>query len=260
MTDLNKYKLLASPIYLLATFLASGWGCVAEAQTASEQAMPNQANAGAELTILEPIEVSARKTNEDLKNVPESITVVSPESLMAAPFDPGAAIARNSPNVQWINRATGSQFFSIRGVSSLGTPVNFSDGTVAFNVDGVPNSMMSASNVLLDVNRVEVMRGPQGTLWGSNALGGAINVVTNQPDGKREIRATTEIGSNGYRMGEMVLGGNIVPGALDGRMRCASLTRTVTSAAFSPMTSASAISRHFVAGCVSRGSTIRPSR
>ncbi|SON57295.1 TonB dependent receptor family protein [Hartmannibacter diazotrophicus] len=137
---------------------------------------------------------------------------------MAAPFDPGAAIARNSPNVQWINRATGSQFFSIRGVSSLGTPVNFSDGTVAFNIDGVPNSLMSASNVLLDVNRIEVMRGPQGTLWGSNALGGAINVVTNQPDGVRDIHVTSEIGTNGYRMGEMVLGGNIIPDALDGRM------------------------------------------
>jgi iron complex outermembrane receptor protein len=168
--------------------------------------------------VLDPITVSARKTDEDIRNVPESITVVPPESLTAAPFDPGAAIARNSPNVQWINRAIGSQFFSIRGVSSLGTPVSYSDGTVAFNVDGVPNSLISASNILLDVSRIEVMRGPQGTLWGSNALGGAINVVTNQPDGKRDIRMTGEIGTNGYRMGEVVLGGNILPDALDGRM------------------------------------------
>lgn len=218
MTDLNNYNLTSGSIYFLVTFLASGWCCVAEAQTASAQTKPIQTNAEADVTVLDPIVVTARKTSEDLKNVPESITVVPPESLMAAPFDPGAAIARNSPNVQWINRAAGQQFFSIRGVSSLGTPVNFSDGTVAFNIDGVPNSMMSASNILLDVNRLEVMRGPQGTLWGSNALGGAINVVTNQPDGKREIRATSEIGTNGYRMGEMVLGGNIVPNALDGRM------------------------------------------
>ncbi|WP_346893881.1 TonB-dependent receptor [uncultured Roseibium sp.] len=218
MTDLNTYKLPAGPIYLLATFLASGWGCVAEAQTASAPTKPVQTGAEADVTALDPVVVTARKTNEDLKNVPESITVVSPESLMAAPFDSGAAIAGNSPNVQWINKATGQQFFSIRGVSSLGTPVNYSDGTVAFNVDGVPNSLMSASNVLLDVNRIEVMRGPQGTLWGSNALGGAINVVTNQPDGTRDIHVTGEIGTSGYRMGEMVLGGNIIPDALDGRM------------------------------------------
>ncbi|MEW9310634.1 TonB-dependent receptor [Labrys neptuniae] len=218
MTDLNNYKLRTRSIYLLATFLASGWGCAAEAQTASAETKPVQTNAEADVIVLDPVVVTARKTNENLQKVPESITVVPPESLTAAPFDPGAAIARNSPNVQWINRAAGSQFFSIRGVSSLGTPVNFSDGTVAFNIDGVPNTLMSASNVLLDVSRIEVMRGPQGTLWGSNALGGAINVVTNQPDGVRDIHVTSEIGTNGYRMGEMVLGGNIIPGALDGRM------------------------------------------
>lgn len=218
MAPLNNYRLSASPLYFLATFLASGWSCVADAQTASAQTEPPQTNAEDDVTILDPIVVTARKTSEDLKNVPESTTVAHPESLNAAPFDPGAAIARSSPNVQWISRATGQQFFSIRGVGSLGTPVNYSDGTVAFNVDGVPNSSMSASNVLLDIDRIEVMRGPQGTLWGSNALGGAINVVTNQPDGARDIRLTGEIGTNGYRMGELVLGGNIVPDTLDGRV------------------------------------------
>ena len=224
MTDVNGYKLSTSPLHVLATvlasgtILASGWGGVAEAQTPPAPTQPIQTNAEADVIVLDTVVVTARKTNEDLKEVPESITVVPRESLMAAPFDPGAAIARNSPNVQWNSKAIGQQFFSIRGVSSLGTPVNYSDGTVAFSTDGVPNSMMSASNVLLDVKRIEVMRGPQGTLWGSNALGGAINVVTNQPDETRDIHVTGEIGTNGHRMGEMVLGGNIIPGALDGRM------------------------------------------
>lgn len=218
MMNFNDYKLNTRKIYFLATLLASAWSCAADAQTAPPEGAPDQANAGADAIALEPIMVTARKTNEDLSNIPESITVVSPQDLEQSPFDPGAAIARNSPNVQWDSRAIGQQFFSIRGISSLGTPANYSDGTVAFNIDGVPNSMMSASNVLLDVNRVEVLRGPQGTLWGTNALGGAINVVTNQPDGTRDLHFTTEFGTNGYRMGEMVVGGNLIPDALDGRM------------------------------------------
>lgn len=170
------------------------------------------------VTVLQPIIVTARKTNEDLSKVPESLTVVSRDGLQAMPLQPVQAMAQNSPNVHWANFATSQSFLSIRGLSSLGAPLNNTDGTISFNIDGVPGSMLSLSNSLLDVQRVEVLRGPQGTLWGSNALGGAINVITNQPDGTRDIHVTTEFGSNGYRIGEAVVGGNIIPGTLDGRM------------------------------------------
>lgn len=189
-----------------------------QAQSTTESSDSGTSAPSAESTVLEPVTVTARKTTERLQDVPESITVLQAKTLKESPFDPGVAIAGHAPNVQWVNRSTGSQWFSIRGVSSLGTPANYSDGTIAFNVDGVPNSMMSASNMLLDVDHIEVLRGPQGTLWGTNALGGAINVVTKQPDGTRDVHVTTEVGEHGYRMGEAVLGGNIVPGELDGRM------------------------------------------
>jgi len=170
------------------------------------------------VTVLQPIIVTARKTDEDLSKVPESLTVVSRDILQSMPLQPVQAAAQNSPNLHWTNWGASGSFLSIRGVSSLGTPVNNADGTISFNIDGVPGSMLSLSNNLLDVQRVEVLRGPQGTLWGASALGGAINVITNQPDGTRDIHVTTEFGSNGYRMGEAVVGGNIIPNTLDGRM------------------------------------------
>ncbi len=170
------------------------------------------------MTVLQPIIVTARKTDEDLSKVPESLTVVSRDILQSMPLQPVQAAAQNSPNLHWTNWGASGSFLSIRGVSSLGTPVNNADGTISFNIDGVPGSMLSLSNNLLDVQRVEVLRGPQGTLWGASALGGAINVITNQPDGTRDIHVTTEFGSNGYRMGEAVVGGNIIPNTLDGRM------------------------------------------
>lgn len=170
------------------------------------------------MIVLQPIIVTARKTSEDLSKVPESLTVVSREMLQSMPLQPVQSVAQNSPNVHWTNFASNRSFLSIRGVSSIQTPVNNADGTVSFNIDGVPGSMLSLSNNLLDVQQVEVLRGPQGTLWGSSALGGAINVITNQPDGTRDVHITTEFGSNGYRIGEAVAGGNIIPDVLDGRM------------------------------------------
>ncbi|EJM00309.1 outer membrane receptor protein [Pseudomonas sp. GM102] len=188
----------------------------AQAVARSEESSTSQSSSTP--IVLEAVTVTARKTTERLQDVPVSITVLPAETLKETPFDPGAAIARNAPNVQWVNRTTGSQWFSIRGISSLGSPANYSDGTIGFNVDGVPTSMMGASNVLLDVDHVEVLRGPQGTLWGTNALGGAINVITNQPDGTHDVRVTTEMGEDGYRMGEAIIGDNLIPNVLDGRM------------------------------------------
>ncbi|WP_279608903.1 Plug domain-containing protein, partial [Burkholderia cepacia] len=141
-----------------------------QGQSTTESPDSGTSASSAESTVLEPVTVTARKTTERLQDVPESITVLQAKTLKESPFDPGVAIAGHAPNVQWVSRATGSQWFSIRGVSSLGTPANYSDGTIAFNVDGVPNSMMSASNMLLDVDHIEVLRGPQGTLWGSGRL------------------------------------------------------------------------------------------
>ncbi|WP_372387239.1 TonB-dependent receptor [Xanthomonas axonopodis] len=178
----------------------------------------SNSTSGDDVKVLETVTVTARKTNENIENVPQSITVVPGATLSNAPFDPASEIARNSPNVLVNRQSAGLQYFSIRGISTFGAPSSYSDGTISLNIDGVPQSLMSASSTFLDIDRVEVLRGPQGTLWGTNALGGAVNIIPNQPDGNREVRLTTEAGTHGYVLGEAVVGGNIVPGVLDGRM------------------------------------------
>ncbi|MBD0417091.1 TonB-dependent receptor [Oryzicola mucosus] len=171
-----------------------------------------------EAIVLEPIVITARKTEEQIRQVPQSITVVRQQDIENNALDSSGAIAATSPNVVWQNSTVARQFFSIRGISSLGVPNNFSDGTIGFTVDGIPQSMMSSQNMLFDIDHVEVLRGPQGTLWGTNALGGAINVTTKQPDGEHEVKITTEYGEHGYAMGEATLGGVLIPDALNGRM------------------------------------------
>lgn len=194
--------------------------CVSALAIAATPAIPAiaQEAAGQESTVLKPIVVTARKTEEQSRDVPQSITVVKPKDIESNALDAGGAIAAASPNVVWQNASVGRQFFSIRGISSLGVPNNFSDGTIGFTVDGIPQSMMSSQNMLFDIDHVEVLRGPQGTLWGTNALGGAINVTTKQPDGEHEAKITTEFGEHGYAMGEATLGGVLIPDTLNGRM------------------------------------------
>lgn len=201
----------ASKYFLAPLFLT--FAAAASAQPAEKKPRVTQ-----EITVLDPIIITARKVEEDLSKVPESVTTVSSDQISSNPLQAVQAVAAHSPNMNWANWAAAGSYLSIRGVSSLGGPSNNADGTVSFSIDGVPGSMLSLTNNLLDVQRVEVMRGPQGTLWGANSLGGAVNVITNQPDGVRDIHMTTEVGSHGYRMGEVVVGGNIVPDTLDGRM------------------------------------------
>ncbi|WP_149743534.1 TonB-dependent receptor [Rhizobium sp. NFACC06-2] len=204
---LNKHRttclVRVSMLAIVATAAIS-----ANAQEAKEQ----------ESTILKPIIITARKTEEQIRDVPQSITVVTPDDIESNALDSSGAIAAASPNVVWQNASVGRQFFSIRGISSLGVPNNFSDGTIGFTVDGIPQSMLSSQNMLFDIDHVEVLRGPQGTLWGTNSLGGAINVTTKQPDGEHEAKITAEYGEHGYAMGEATLGGVLIPDALNGRM------------------------------------------
>jgi iron complex outermembrane receptor protein len=121
----------------------------ANAQEASEQ----------ESTVLEPIIITARKTEEQIKDVPQSITVVRFQDIDSNALDPSGAIAAKSPNVVWQSASVGRQFFSIRGISSLGVPNNFSDGTIGFTVDGMPQSMLSSQNMLFDIDHVKFFAG-----------------------------------------------------------------------------------------------------
>src|SRR5690606_27051971 len=78
-------------------------------------------------------------------------------------------------------RGAAGSFFTVRGISSIQGGGEIDPG-IAFNVDGIYNPFSSAALMsFFDVSRVEVLRGPQGTLYGRNAIAGVVNVVTNDP-------------------------------------------------------------------------------
>ena len=160
--------------------------------------------------------VTATKTgNTDVQATPIAISVLGRNELIRLEHHTVADIAGLAPLVTF-SQNTGFAQLTIRGI---GTNAVFagSDPSSAVYVDGVylaRPAMVLAD--FLDIERIEVLRGPQGTLYGRNAVGGALNVITRPPTNESEASARIVFGSYGTRRAEIRVGGPIIPGMLMG--------------------------------------------
>lgn len=157
----------------------------ASATSASEPA------AGTSETVpsdLQPIIVTADRRTESIKKVPSSITAISGEDLEAT----GAAriddFASSVPGLNFVGTGPGDRQLILRGISSGGDQQS---ATVATYIDDVPVGSSNSNGLgsrnkpdlnAFDLERIEVLRGPQGTLYGANSLGGLLKYVTARPD------------------------------------------------------------------------------
>ena len=157
-------------------------------------------------TELPAVTVTARKREEPMQSVPISVTVLDAQAAAAAtaPSDSNAGLARSVPNLSFVDAGGQiSNLFVIRGVGSF-SPLSSDDTSVVMYVDEVPRPVFGTPPVLFDIDRVEVMRGPQGTLFGRNTQGGAINIVPNAPRFRREFSVNAQAGTRGHGLGEVV--------------------------------------------------------
>jgi len=138
---------------------------------------------------LDDIVVTAQKRSERLQDVPLAVTAVTGESLINANITDSKALSTVVPTLNFTQAASFAQPF-IRGVGSRGnTPGD--EQIVPIYVDGVYQIGMTAGFFKLNsIDRIEVLRGPQGTLFGRNAVGGAINILTRDPG----FKPSAEIG------------------------------------------------------------------
>lgn len=143
---------------------------------------------------IEEIVVIAEKRKIDLQKAPLSVTAVSSDVLQKSNITDASALNGYVPGLQIANSGGSERIISIRGVGQ-GTPEEFfTQPGVSFHIDGIyiPNSI--ALNMgFFDIDRVEVLRGPQGTVFGQSSTGGAINVITQQPSLDKiggEVRGT----------------------------------------------------------------------
>lgn len=150
---------------------------------------------------LEEIVITAERRPETVQKSSLAIQVVGADELVQAGVSEPKDLGRVVPGMQ-VGTAVGGAFIFIRGVGDASSSQTTNPG-VSFNVDGV-NFSRPDSNALnfFDLERVEVLKGPQGTLYGRNAVGGAVNLITRKPDFSRTSGyVTLEAGNYGLAHG-----------------------------------------------------------
>lgn len=158
--------------------------------------------------------VTAQKRNERLIDVPMSITAASGDQLSKQGISDTAALTKLVPGFTYQQSNYGTPIFTIRGVGYIDYSVT-AGPTVTAYIDQVPlpYSVMTRG-ATLDLERVEVLKGPQGTLFGQNSTGGAVNYIAAKPTD--ELRAGVDLGYGSYNE---VIAGAFVSGPLTDTLR-----------------------------------------
>lgn len=142
--------------------------------------------------------VTARRTEENLQKVPIAVTALDPTALAERQIQDVADVGRAAPGLSVQSGGTGNAsliYLAIRG-NAQNSPNSFSDPAVGIYVDGVYYARpIAGNNGLLDLASVEVLRGTQGTLFGRNTTGGALNMTTIAPSDQLEGYVTGRLGT-----------------------------------------------------------------
>jgi iron complex outermembrane recepter protein len=176
-------------------------------QSAFAQAAPSAPSAPTPQRAVEEVVVTAQKRTENLRDVPISITAISAAELEARGIKNVEGIQFGTPNVVTYSDDSFNPNIIIRGISSASRNIGF-ESTLGIYVDGVYQGRNnSLFQDLDDVERLEVLRGPQGTLFGKNTTAGAINITTRQPSNEFEGAVGAEYGNfNAFRLNGSVSG------------------------------------------------------
>ena len=138
-------------------------------------------------STLEEVIVTARKRTENLQDVPISIDVYTSKDLQNLAISQFEDYATMTPSISFVSAGPGTQTFVMRGVSDGSNPNYANTATTAFLVDDMSMNFSGTTPDLhlYDIERIEVLNGPQGTTFGASAMAGALRFITNKPDAER---------------------------------------------------------------------------
>ena len=202
----------ASPFMLLATTALAGMLC--------PLAPPVQAQSrDAQVLQLDEITVTARRRDETLRDIPFTVDVQTRAQLDEKRSYDAPSALKDVAGVYipgFGDRST--SFLIMRGVGPILFPLGPDDSSVLTFVDGTPLPIGSSNANYLDLDRVEVLKGPQSTLFGRNTTGGAVNLVPTLPDETWKGYLRSEYGTQNHRILEGAIGGPLIKDKLGMRL------------------------------------------
>ena len=170
------------------------------------------------MTLIEEVMVTAQRKEESIQDVPIAISAFTADQIDAANLNNLDQIAPLTPGLFFGKFSETRPQIYIRGIGSRQFDVG-SEGSVGVFIDDVYIGRFSSGlSGLGDVERVEVLKGPQGTLYGRNTIGGAINVITKKPTDKKTVHVEVGGGNMGYFEAQGAVSGPLVPEKVYGRV------------------------------------------
>ena len=166
---------------------------------------------------LDEIVVTATLRSQTLADTPGSISVLDAQTLRDAGQQHFEDVLPLVPNLNWAGDTSRPRYFQIRGIGELQQYQGAPNPSVAFLIDDIDFSGLGSAATLFDVDHIEVLHGPQGTLYGANALAGLIYVRSADPTQSFYARAEVDAGNYGERSYGAVISGPVA--ALDSSVR-----------------------------------------
>lgn len=156
---------------------------------------------------LDEIMVTSTLRTKSVQDVPVTVSVLGEAQIAKADIHDAASIALNTPGLAYGEFSPGQAIFSMRGVGSADDGAGL-DSSVALFLDGVYVGRGAGINFdMFDLERIEILKGPQGALFGRNTIGGAISVISKKPSDELIVKASGTYGNEGIlRLQGMVSG------------------------------------------------------
>lgn len=182
-------------------------GCLGALACAFTLAVPLAAAAGDDTPPLEEIVVTATLRPASGNELPASATVLDSSQVQAAGLQHVADLVGLVPNLNWSGATSRPRYYQLRGIGELEQYQGAPNPSVGFLIDDIDFSGVGAPATTFDVQQIEVLRGPQGTRYGANALAGLISIRTRDPTVDPEFSTEVTAGGDGLVGGGLAAGG-----------------------------------------------------